>query len=79
MTDCKMCDTNRKDWEYKTVPYDFGELGKYELTMSVSNRGMWLAFNRENEDDILTVHFKDVKFCPYCGRKLNTGGKYDKY
>lgn len=70
MTGCKMCDANREEWEYKTVPYNFGELGKYELSMSVSNNGMWIEFNREREEALISVHFKDIKFCPYCGREL---------
>ena len=70
MSNCKMHDANREDWEYKTIPYDFGELGKYELSMSVSSGGMWIEFNKEQEDAIFTVHFKDIKYCPYCGERL---------
>jgi hypothetical protein len=67
---CNMCNANSEVWEYKTVPYNFGELGNYELTMSVSNNGMWIEFCREKEDPLFQVHFKDIKYCPYCGRKL---------
>lgn len=70
MNNCKMHDANREDWEYKTVPYDFGELGKYELSMSVSRRGMQIEFSKEHEDAIFSVHFKDIKYCPYCGERL---------
>lgn len=69
-----MCDANREDWDYKVVPYNFGELGKYELSMSVSNNGIWIEFCREQEDALISVHFKDIKFCPYCGRNLKKEG-----
>ena len=70
MSDCKWCDPNDKEWEYKTFPYDFGELGKYELSVSVSRLGLCIEFSEEHSDPIFDTVRIDIKYCPYCGRKL---------
>lgn len=69
---CNMCDSNRDDWEYATDTYDAGTFGKYELSMAVSNRGITVEFCKENGSDLLySIFSKGIKYCPYCGRKLN--------
>ena len=73
MSDCKWCDPNMNDWDFKTIPYDLGDLGKYELTVSVSRRGMFIEFNEEHHDPLLPTAKIDIKYCPYCGRNLMEG------
>ena len=71
--ECNMCDSNRDDWEYATDTYDAGTFGKYELSMAVSDRGISVEFCREGDgsDLLYSVFSKGIKYCPYCGRKLN--------
>lgn len=70
---CNMCDSNRDDWEFATDTYDAGTFGKYELSMAVSNRGITVEFCREGDGNELlcSVFSKGIKYCPYCGRKLD--------
>lgn len=72
---CNMCDSNRDDWEYAKDTYDAGTFGKYELSMAVSNRGITVEFCKEGDgsDLLYSVFSKGIKYCPYCGRKLNIG------
>ena len=71
MNKCKYCDTERDDWEYKAVHYNFGDLGKYELSVAVSDKGMLIELGKELEDaGIPSARFK-IHYCPWCGRKLN--------
>lgn len=69
MSECNLHDANAENWEYKTIPYDCGVLGKYEMSLSVSRRGMWVEFGPENHDPILSKRF-NIKYCPWCGKKL---------
>ena len=71
MSDCKWCDPNRKDWDYKVMGYDFGELGKYEVDIAVTSRGfLTIDFCQRNlADPIFTIN-NPITYCPYCGRKL---------
>lgn len=69
MSECNLHDANAENWEYKTIPYDCGVLGKYELSMSVSQGGMWVEFGPERHEPILSKRF-NIKYCPWCGKKL---------
>lgn len=71
--ECNMCDSNRDDWECAKDTYDAGTFGKYELSMAVSDRGIAVEFCRKGDwcDLLYSVFNKGIKYCPYCGRKLN--------
>ena len=66
---CKMCDTNRMDWEFKTIDFNGGDFGKYEMTMGVTAKGIEIQFSEEQSDPIMTARFK-VRYCPFCGGEL---------
>ena len=71
MAGCNWCDINRDDWKWKSTKYNFGDLGKYDLSMAVSDKGILIEFGKENEDSIIDPVRVKINYCPYCGRKLN--------
>lgn len=69
---CKYCDTNRDDWTFDIEKYDFGGLGKYDLSLSIvpKDPSILVEFGKIGGQNIIFHKFEGIKFCPYCGRKL---------
>lgn len=68
---CIYCDTNNPDWAYETIPIDMGDFGKYELIFYVSEGRKWFGadFGEVKHEPLISTHV-NIKFCPFCGRKL---------
>lgn len=70
---CNMCNPNRDDREIAKDTYDAGIFGRYDLSMNVTDLGIIIEFCRKGEKNHLlySIFNKGIKYCPYCGRKLN--------
>lgn len=65
-----MCDRDEETWNFKKKTLNFGELGKYSLYIFINEKGE-MDINMDNGyDDLFHCRF-EIKYCPYCGRKLD--------
>ena len=69
---CKYCDSNRDDWEYKTIPVNMGDFGEYEVCIFVSKgrESIGVDFGEKTREPIFSSRFM-VNYCPYCGTAFN--------